>query len=164
VDRITDWVFDVSLSAGEVTRVFPCLASGPFDEHRRHRISLEGPREVSIRSYSSRKDAYAGNANQSAVIEFRAPAGASFRIHRLSPGEARDAVPIAKLVEQSCHMHVGTVPAESSQLHRIVPRAASRLENRVRLPAPKGRSHVYLRARQRNGHMAWVSPVFADRR
>lgn len=164
VDRITDWAFDVSLSEGEITRVFPCLGSGPFDENRRHRVAKEGPRALSIRSFTSRTDAYMGNPNHSAVIEFRAPAGASMCVQRTSPGEARDEVPIAGLMRQSSHMHVGPVPAESCQFHRIVPRAASRLEGRVRLEAPQGRSHVYLRARQKNGHMAWVSPVFAERR
>lgn len=164
VDRVTDWDFAVSLSEGEIARVFPCLGSGPFDEERRHRIALEDAREVSIRSYSSRKDAYMGNPNHSVVLEFRAPAGAKLRIHRRAPGEARDEVSLESLMRESHHMHVGPVPAESSQLHRVVPRAASRLEGRVSFEAPQGRSHVYLRARQKNGHMAWVSPVFADRR
>jgi hypothetical protein len=85
-------------------------------------------------------------------------------VRRTSPGEARDDVSIEGLMRQSIHMHVGPVPAESYQFHRIVPKAASRLEGRVQLEAAAGRSHVYLRARQRNGHMAWASPVFADRR
>ena len=122
------------------------------------------PSARTIRSYSSRKDAYMGNPNHSVVIEFRAPAGASLRVDRHAPGQASDEVSIASLAQQSSHMHVGPVPAESYQLHRIVPRTGSRLEGRVRLEAPKGNSHVFLRARQRNGHMAWVSPVFAHRR
>lgn len=161
-DRITDWSFEVSLSAGEITRIFPCLASGPFDERRRHRVSLDGPRNVSIRSYSSRKDAYAGNPNHSAVIEFRAPADASIRVDRRSPGEARDDIAVQSLMEQSTNLHTGPVPAESYQLHRVVPSAASRLEGKVQIEAPAGRGHVYLRVRQRNGHMAWVSPVFVE--
>lgn len=162
-DRVTDWDFTVSLSAGEVVRAFPCLASGPFDEDRRHRIGVSGAREVSIRSYSSRNQAYAGNANQSVVIEFRAPADAVLKVERRAPGTAADEVPVAELVEQSRNMHVGPVPAESYQLHRIVPRSQSRLEGRVTLETPAKPSYVYLRVRQRNGHMAWVSPVFVNR-
>ena len=40
--------------------------------------------------------------------------------------------------------------------------AASSLEGRCTLDVPAGRSHVYLRARQKNGHMAWASPVFMN--
>jgi hypothetical protein len=42
--------------------------------------------------------------------------------------------------------------------------AASSLHGRCALPVPAGRSHVYLRARQKNGHVAWASPVFINHR
>ena len=48
--------------------------------------------------------------------------------------------------------------------HRLLPRAASTLQGRCTLDVPEGRSHVYLRARQRNGHIAWASPVFLNYR
>lgn len=161
-DRITDWVFELTLSAGEITRAFPCLSSGPFDERRRHRIAQSGPRSVSIASYTSRLHAYAGNANQSVVIEFRAPPGAALRVERRAPGSDTQEVGIAELFAQSRNMHVGPVPAESYQLHRIVPRHLSRLEGRVQLDTPAARAYTYLRVRQKNGHMAWVSPVFVN--
>jgi len=34
----------------------------------------------------------------------------------------------------------------------------------VTLAVPKGRSHVYLRVKQKNGQMAWMSPVFLNHR
>lgn len=162
-DRITDWEFDVSISEGEIVRTFPCLASGPFDATRRHHVEQSGPRNLSIRSYSSRKDAYAGNPNHSVVIEFRAPAFASIRVHRKSPGTGSDEVAVSELLRRSENLSVGPLPAESYQLQRIVPRQLSRLSDRVRLPTPAGASHAYLRVKQRNGHMAWVSPVFVNR-
>ena len=42
--------------------------------------------------------------------------------------------------------------------------AASRVSGTVRLPVPEGRSYIYLRARQSNGHIAWASPVFVNYR
>ena len=90
-------------------------------------------------------------------------ADAVLKVERRAPGTAVDEVPVAELVEQSRNMHVGPVPAESYQLHRIVPRSQSRLEGRVTLETPAKPSYVYLRVRQRNGHMAWVSPVFVNR-
>lgn len=162
-DRITDWEFVVSLTNGQILRAFPCFASGPFDEERRHRITQTGPRELSIRSFSSRRDAYAGNPNHSVVIELQAPEDTYIRVERNAPGKAYDEVSIAGLIEQSKNMHMGPLPAESYQLHRIVPSHLSRLQDRVCLPTPAGSSYVYLRAKQRNGHMAWVSPVYVNR-
>jgi hypothetical protein len=44
-----------------------------------------------------------------------------------------------------------------------VPLAASRVSGRAELQVG-GKSYVYLRARQKNGQMAWASPVFVNYR
>lgn len=49
-----------------------------------------------------------------------------------------------------------------SEWHRLVPRAASATSRRRTLAVPAGRSSVYLRVRQRNGQIAWASPVFLN--
>ena len=49
-------------------------------------------------------------------------------------------------------------------LHRLLPLAASSLHGRCTLRVPPGPSHAYLRARQKNGHVAWASPVFINHR
>ena len=41
---------------------------------------------------------------------------------------------------------------------------ASSVAGRCVLDTPAARSHVYLRARQKNGHLAWASPVFMNYR
>jgi hypothetical protein len=45
-----------------------------------------------------------------------------------------------------------------------VPLTASALADRCTLALPEGRSNAYLRVRQQNGHMAWISPVFINYR
>ena len=69
---------------------------------------------------------------------------------------------LADLARGSASLFTGPFPKESYQWHRLVPRAASSLTGRCTLEVPQGRSHVYLRARQKNGHMAWGSPVFMN--
>jgi hypothetical protein len=61
-------------------------------------------------------------------------------------------------------MFTGPFPKESCQWHRLVPLAASAVEGRCTLEVPDRRSYVYLRARQKNGHLAWASPVFMNYR
>ena len=66
--------------------------------------------------------------------------------------------------EVSVNLATGPFPKERYQWHRLVPRAASRVAGSCTLAVPEGRSHVYLRARQLNGQIAWASPVFLNYR
>jgi len=160
--NIVDWAFDIQLSEGSIERIFPCFSSGPFDEDRRHGVEKIGASGIRIRSYTSRKDAYAGNPNQSVVLEMQAPLSASVVVTRSAPGQERHEVPIASILSASVPMHIGPVPAESYMLHRIVRVADSRIAIRKMLSVDDRPTNVYLRVQQRNGHMAWASPVFIN--
>ena len=70
----------------------------------------------------------------------------------------------AELFRQSHNLSTGPFPKESYQWHRIVPMPASAVSGACMLEVPAGRSSVYLRVRQKNGHMAWASPVFINYR
>ena len=71
-------------------------------------------------------------------------------------------VGIADLASGSLAYITGPFPAETYQWHRLVPKTASATSGRISLAVPNRRSYVYLRAKQRNGHMAWTSPVFIN--
>ena len=80
------------------------------------------------------------------------------------PVEQAVSTKLGDLLRGSVNLRTGPFPKESYQWHRIVPAAASSVSGRVKLDVPAGRSYVYLRARQKNGHMAWASPVFLNYR
>lgn len=162
LDRICDWAMRVQLSGGRIARFFPCLQSMPFDEQRRHRFAREGEDGLAIRSYTSRKDAYRENPNQSVVLEIEAAPQAALELSLSEPVSQSSRVALKDLLRGSHNLFTGPFPKEGYQWHRLVPQAASALEGRCALELPKGRSHVYLRARQRNGHVAWASPVFLN--
>lgn len=165
LDRICDWAMQLRLSSGRITRYFPCLASMPFDEQRRHRFERLGEDGLAIRSYTSRKNAYRENPNQSVVLELACDASATLELRISEPVEQATSASLAALARGSLNPFTGPFPKEGWQWHRIVPLAASSVAGRCRLEVPSGRSsYVYLRARQRNGHMAWASPVFANYR
>jgi hypothetical protein len=164
LERICDWAMQVQLSAGRIARFFPCLSSMPFDEQRRHRFERAGDAGLSIRSYTSRKDAYRENPNQSVVLELDTDPGATLSLRLTQPVEQETRVRLADLARGSKNLFTGPFPREGWQWHRLVPLSASAVAGRCTLPVPAGRSYVYLRARQKNGHMAWASPVFLNYR
>jgi hypothetical protein len=162
LDRITDWRFAVAVEGGRLLRAFPCLQSGPFDEDRRHRLHREGDRRLTVQSYTSRRGAYRENPNQSLVLEIAGGPDTVLRIAMTAPVAAVTTARLADLLAASQPYEVGPFPKETYQWHRLVPLAASAVAGRTRLAVPPGRSYVYLRARQRNGHVAWASPVFLN--
>jgi len=164
LERICDWAMRVSVTGGRIERFFPCLSSMPFDEQRRHRFERQGETGLAIRSYTSRKDAYRENPNQSVVLELAANADAELGLTLSEPVAQSATTKLSELLHRSANLRTGPFPKESYQWHRLVPAAASSLSGNCTLDVPVGRSYAYLRARQKNGHMAWASPVFLNYR
>ena len=162
LDRVCDWAMEIKCERGRIARFFPCLQSMPFDEQRRHRFHRRGEDALAIRSYTARKNAYRENPNQSVVLEIEGGAETVLELSLTEPVAQRSRHTLAELQRGSANLFTGPFPKESYQFHRLVPRAASSLEGRCKLELPRGRSHAYLRARQKNGHMAWASPVFLN--
>ena len=165
LERVCDWTIDVTLSRGRIARFFPCLQSGPFDEERRHRFERKGERGLAIASYTSRKDAYRENPNQSVVLELDAGPDSLLEVKITEPAAQTSRSRLGDLARGSHNLRTGPFPKESYQWHRLVPLAASASSSTATLEAPpEGKSYIYLRARQKNGHMAWASPVFINYR
>ncbi len=164
LERTCDWDFDVAVAGGRIRRVFPCLQSGPYDAERRHRIAQGSDTALSVRSFTSRRGAYRLNPNQSLVLELDASPDTRLAVTLREPVVQRGEVDVASLLADSANTFTGPFPKESWQWHRIVPLAASAVAGRCTLPVPDGRSSIYLRVRQQNGHVAWVSPVFLNYR
>ncbi len=164
LERICDWAIEVKVTGGRIERFFPCLSSMPFDEQRRHRFDRQGDAGLAIRSYTSRKDAYRENPNQSVVLELAAGPDASLGLTLTEPVSQNVTTRLTDLVRGSANLRTGPFPKESYQWHRLVPAGASSVSGKVMLEAPVHKSYVYLRARQKNGHTAWASPVFLNHR
>jgi hypothetical protein len=164
LDRITDWQMKVEVHGGRIGRFFPCLQSMPFDETRRHRFSRQGEGALSIVSYTARQNAYRENPNQSVVLEISGGPQCELKVALQAPVGMSSTTSLGQLLEGSRHVFTGPFPKEAYQWHRVVPLGASALTDRVVLGVPATRSNIYLRVRQKNGHMAWVSPVFVNYR
>jgi hypothetical protein len=162
LNRVCDWAMQVHVHGGRILRFFPCLQSMPYDEQRRHRFHRLGEDGLAIRSYTARRDAYRENPNQSVVLELAADGASLLDLALTEPVVQSSSTPLARLFDGSRNLFTGGFPKEGYQWHRLLPLAASSVRGGCTLAVPAGRSHVYLRARQRNGHMAWASPVFLN--
>ncbi len=162
LDRICDWAIRVEVEKGRIARFFPCLQSMPFDEQRRHRFEPQGDTGLSIRSYTARQNAYRENPNQSVILEVEGNAATGIALSLTEPVAQESKHSLGELQRGSANLFTGPFPKEGYQWHRLVPLASSSVAGRCSLEVPRGRSHVYLRARQKNGHMAWGSPVFMN--
>ncbi len=164
LDRVTDWSFEIAVEGGRLRRAFPCLQSGPFDEQRRHRIERRGDNRLAVRSYTARRGAYRENPNQSLILELDAEGATAVHLAMTEPASSTTTARLGDLLEGSVNLQAGPFPKESYQWHRLVPRAASAVRGQVTLLVPATPSAIYLRVRQRNGQMAWTSPVFLNHR
>jgi hypothetical protein len=163
LDRVCDWAMQVNVQGGRIARFFPCLQSMPFDEKRRHRFERQGEAGLAIRSYTARQNAYRENPNQSVVLEIDGGVDTVLELSLAEPVEQRSRHALDELRLRSVNRFTGPFPREAWQWHRLVPLGSSSLEGRCTLDVPAGRrSYAYLRARQKNGHIAWGSPVFLN--
>ena len=162
LDRICDWAFAISVTGGKLLRWFPCLQSGPFDEDRRHVIWRDSENRLNLRTHTARQGGYRDNPNQSIVLEIDAGPILAVTVDMTEPTNSSQTARLADLLAGSVDYTTGPFPAETYQWHRLVPNNASTTSGGVRLQVPNRRSYVYLRAKQRNGHMAWTSPVFIN--
>jgi len=164
LERVCDWRFDIGIDQGRLRRFFPCLQSGPFDEDRQHGFTRRED-GIAVTSYTSRREAYREYPNQSLVLELEGGPETALTLGLAEPVAMRETVTLGRLLEGSRSGFTGPFPKESWQWHRLFAAAATRLEDRCRLAVPRDRpSHVYLRVRQSNGHIAWCSPVFLNHR
>jgi hypothetical protein len=162
LERLCDWAFDLTVHDGRILRAFPCLQSGPFVEERRHRIAQLSETAMSIQSYSGRKGAYRQNPNQSVILELQGSAKTVLDLQMSAPTDRHSRSAIGDLFTGSDNMRTGEFPQENYQWHRLVPAAASHVSGKVNLDVGADPSNIYLRARQYNGHIVWVSPVFMN--
>lgn len=165
LERTADWSFDIAVDKGRIRRAFPCFQSGPYDESRRHRLAQTSDADISVRSFTSRRDAYRLNPNQSLILELEGQLDTVLTINLQEPVPQTRRCTVAELMAGSYNTFTGAFPKESYQWHRIVPLSSSSLSDACRIRVPEGRrSYVYLRVRQQNGQMAWISPVFMNYR
>ena len=165
VQRVTDWRLRLSLSAGEIREVIPHYQSGPYDEERRNRILERSPRACGWQSYTSRRQAFRGVATNALVFTIRAPRSARIVLEAEEPTPRRVDFTVAEALSRNHVERMGpSFSAETLLVHRALPLSALRRlwEWEDENGAERPRDYYYVRVQQRNGQMAWSSPIWVE--
>ena len=162
--RVCDWDFEVGIDGGQLLRATPCFQSAPFNEDRRDSLELLQNDRVRVQSATSRVNCYGEDPTKSVVLEFDGTADSRVVIHVRLPTEMTCTTTLGQLVDDNLIEFTGVFTSESL----IVSRLVGSVESSATLcwdDIGDNESHsdwYYVRVTQKNGQMAWSSPVWVD--
>jgi hypothetical protein len=165
IPRICDWKIDTKVQGGKITELMPGFQSGPIAEDRRNRITGSTPGGFELTSYTSRLNAFAEKATN--LVAMRIEGGPETRItlNVTKPTSLTITKTLAELISSNEVAFTGPFPDESLILHRPVPEVNSSCSFGITDTADGSRDDwYYVRITQRNGQLAWSSPIWVDRK
>lgn len=161
-EAVVDWLMRLTVTQGEIVAVTPHFQSGPYDEVRRNRVLERTPTFCAWQSYTSRRQAFRGVATNSLLFTIRARAQAELLLETEKPSARRVRTTVAEAFAANHVERMGSsFSAETLLVHRALP--VTDLERTWHLcdrEAERERDYYYVRVQQRNGHMAWSSPIW----
>jgi hypothetical protein len=163
MERICQWDVKIAIEGGKFNGVERHFQTGPYDEQLRDRVTHTSERELHLKSFTSRKQAFLEDATKSVILEMEADPGAKLILEFSQPTEKRFVVPVADLILENAVEFTGVFTTESFVLHRLVsPEQYScrvHWQDRGREQREGGDMYV-LRVRQHNNQWAWSSPIW----
>jgi len=163
--RVCDWDIKVELQGGDITEVQPAFQSGPLDEGRRNLVSLKSGKALEIKSYTSRLQAFAERATNSVVLRVRGGPDTVVTVATEKPSRKVIKKKLSQLAAGNEVVFTGPFPEESLVIHRLVPgEIAATGFNFSDEGSGERVDWYYVRVVQRNGHLAWSSPVWVEKK
>ncbi len=165
IPRICDWKIDTKVEGGKILELMPGFQSGPLDEDRRNRIEGSTAGGFELTSYTSRLDAFAERPTN--LVALRIAGGPETRItlNVTQPTAMTVSKTLAELLASNEVAFTGPFPDESIILHRPVAEANLGCSFGVTDTGDGSRDDwYYVRVTQRNGQLAWSSPVWVNRK
>jgi hypothetical protein len=159
-----DWRGRLAVRGGTIRRAVPMFQSAEYDEARRNRIESADERGAAWVSYTTRRNAWKGIATNSILFEVEGAEDTALDLEFECGGTVAFTVTLGELLAGNAVR--GTSPAFTSPCV-LVSRAMTEGEYAAQgvfedTRPPRPGDWYYLRVTQRNGQMAWTSPVFAD--
>jgi hypothetical protein len=156
------WEMTVRLENGRFLRAIPCFQSAPFEEDLRDRLRVVSPSEIRLSSYTSRVKCFAEDPTKAIVCELEGGPDAVLSVALEKPCVETVRTRLTDLVEDNLVSFTGVFTSESHVIHRLVQPAeyATRFRFDDRRPAAGGADSYYVRVSQKNGHLAWSSPIW----
>jgi len=156
------WDIVVRINGGRFRRVVPCFQSGPFEEELRDKLQIISPNEIHLHCYTSRVRCFAQDPTKAIVCELEGKPDSELSVHVRQPVEQTARARLVDLVKDNIVTCTGGFTSESYIIHRLTGpgdySATVRFDDRRQ--GEKGPDWYYVRITQRNGHMAWSSPIW----
>lgn len=162
LERICNWNMKVSIKNGRFLKVDPCFQSGPFNEKLRDRLRQISSRELTLQSFTSRKQAYLQDPTKSFICSVEADSNAIITIELKQPTMLKIEVPLQKLIKSNSVTFTGGFTTESLIVHRFVDKKelSARISWKDEGRAVADMDQYHVRARQHNSQLAWSSPIW----
>ena len=160
--RICDWDMTVRIAGGRFLHALGCFQSAPFDEALRDKLRVVSETEIHLRSKTSREKCFAEDPTKALVIELEGGPDATLIVQLKQPVEQTVTARLDDLAEENVIHITGVFTSESLALGRLIAPSeySATLRWNDRRPAPDGADWYYVRVTQKNGQMAWSSPIW----
>lgn len=162
LSRVCNWDFTLRLENGRFAGVERCFQAGPYEEELRDRVEQRSERELRVRSFTSRRDAYLEDPTKALVCEIEAEPNARLTIELAEPTAMTRSIGVEQLLYDNLVEFTGSFTSESFIIHRLVrpEEYSAHVEWEDQAKENSDGDWYYARVRQHNGQLAWSSPVW----
>ena len=162
-DDVTTWEILGNLDGGIITEVFPCFASGAASVELLNTLDVEGETQFVVSSSTSRR-----NTLPTASVVFRTEAKPDARLllkvtgeHAGAPFVLEHQVPLSELHGTEAWFAVSEVfSAPRLRVGPAIETARLMLCAAATDPDPSENDFYFVKVLQKNGQMAWSSPIW----
>ncbi len=162
--RVCDWEFKIEVSGGIINDIQPCFQSGPYEEERRNLIYERTKTSCKVKSYTSRRQAFAEDDTNAVVLNLSGNTETRVSMSIEKPTKMQASKLLKELVEVNEVFWTGSYPSESVRMHRVVFSEHFNTEFTITDKEQTGNvDWYYVRVKQINGQLAWSSPIWIEK-
>ena len=162
IPEIYDWDFTVSLDNARIAELQPCWQSAPLAEDRRHRITNKSAAGFTLQSYTSRRRCLFNRDTHSMALRIQGSSRSMLSIDVRKPEEKRITLKFSDLLKGD---EAYRIKRNSLKIHRTIPELNLKTAFTITDDSPGDRvDWYYLRVTQKNGQLAWSSPIWVEKR
>ncbi|MFC1606488.1 DUF3604 domain-containing protein [Candidatus Latescibacterota bacterium] len=161
IPEIYDWDMTLFLDGAQMLELQPCWQSAPLAEDKRHVISKQSSSGFSLASYTSRQRCLFNRDTHTMAMRVQAAPDSIITVETRQPDKKTLRVKLADLLTGDAAVKLRR---NSLKFHRLVPEINTVSSFTVE-DEGTGDSvdWYYLRAVQKNGQLAWSSPVWVEK-
>ena len=156
------WEMAVRLDGGRFLRAIPCFQSAPYEEDLRDKLKIVSPTEIRLSSFTSRVMCFSEDPTKAIVCELEGNPDAVLTVELTEPCRQTVKARLADLIHDNVVTFTGVFTSESHIIHPLLGPAQYSAQYRFqdRRPAGQGADWYYVRVTEKNGHLAWSSPIW----